>query len=556
MSINAAKRPPLQRTFSSEEPKEESAQSLLKTLLKKREAGYRGRGKYYPPTEPDTSGLPELPTGWVWASPDQLSNAAPYSLCIGPFGSNLKVSDYRETGTPLIFVRNIRAEDFSLASKFVSERKAVELAAHTAEGGDILITKMGDPPGDVALYPVNAPKAVITADCIKWRLAEDLSVPKFFIYAIRSAMVQRQIQSRTRGVAQKKISLERFRDLALPLPPLPEQRRIVAGIEQQFTRLDAGVAALRRTQANLKRYRAAVLKAACEGRLVPTEAELARENARVPGSIPTGDLDSPSQSRRAKAQGSTLSSSRHFETGDTLLSRILSIRRESWHGRRKYKEPTAIDSTNLSKLPDGWAWTSIEQLVFLDLGFAFKSTEFSSSGIKLLRGENMEPGKFRWTDTRYWPESKLAEFENLLIKEGEIVLAMDRPLISSGLKIARAKSDDLPCLLVQRMARFRPILSEMTPFLYYALNTDGFIKHLVGGQQGTQLPHISGDGIQSFHIALPPLAEQTRIVAEVERRLSVIDELESVVKANLQRAIRLRQSILQRAFACNPLGQV
>ena len=66
----------------------------------------------------------------------------------------------------------------------------------------------------------------------------------------------------------------------MPVPPLPEQRRIVAEIEKQFTRLEAGVAALRRVQANLKRYRAAVLKAACEGRLVPTEAELAKTQGR------------------------------------------------------------------------------------------------------------------------------------------------------------------------------------------------------------------------------------------------------------------------------------
>src|SRR5207237_9678407 len=66
----------------------------------------------------------------------------------------------------------------------------------------------------------------------------------------------------------------------IPLAPRHEQRRIVAEIEKQFTRLDAGVAALERTRANLKRYRASVLKAACEGRLVPTEAELARAESR------------------------------------------------------------------------------------------------------------------------------------------------------------------------------------------------------------------------------------------------------------------------------------
>ncbi len=88
----------------------------------------------------------------------------------------------------------------------------------------------------------------------------------------------------------------------------------MAEIEKQFTRLEAGVAALRRVQANLKRYRAAVLKAACEGRLVPTEAEL------------------------AKAEN------RKFETGEELLARILTERRKNWQGRGKYKEPAAPET--------------------------------------------------------------------------------------------------------------------------------------------------------------------------------------------------------------------
>ena len=73
-----------------------------------------------------------------------------------------------------------------------------------------------------------------------------------------------------------RVDFTQFADYPIPLPPLLEQHRIVAEIETQFTRLDASVAALRRARANLKRYRASVLKAACEGRLVPTEAELAR----------------------------------------------------------------------------------------------------------------------------------------------------------------------------------------------------------------------------------------------------------------------------------------
>ncbi len=108
----------------------------------------------------------------------------------------------------------------------------------------------------------------------------------------------------------------------------------MAEIEKQFTRLEAGVAALRRVQANLKRYRAAVLKAACEGRLVPTEAEL------------------------QKSAGRGQKSKTKFETGAELLARILTERRQNWQGRGKYKEPAAPDTANLPSLPEGWTWAS------------------------------------------------------------------------------------------------------------------------------------------------------------------------------------------------------
>ena len=102
-----------------------------------------------------------------------------------------------------------------------------------------------------------------------------------------------------------RVDFGQIADYPLPLPPLAEQHRIVAEIEKQLTRLDASVAALRRARANLKRYRASVLKNACEGRLVPTEASLAR------------------------AEG------REYEDAGQLLQRILEERRAGWESQKK-----------------------------------------------------------------------------------------------------------------------------------------------------------------------------------------------------------------------------
>ena len=213
----------------------ETGEQLLQRILETRRSQWQGKGKYKEPAAPDTTDLPELPEGWVWASPEQLSAGELYSLAIGPFGSSLKVSDYTDSGVPLVFVRNIRSSSFGGPDTiYVSEEKAGELRAHRVDAGDLLVTKMGDPPGDVCVYPANRPPAVITADCIKLRLC-DFATSLFFMYAIESDLIHKQILGITKGVAQLKVSLGRFSSIAFPLPPIAEQHRIVAEIDRQLT---------------------------------------------------------------------------------------------------------------------------------------------------------------------------------------------------------------------------------------------------------------------------------------------------------------------------------
>ena len=214
----------------------ETGEQLLQRILEIRRRQWKGKGKYKEPIGPNSADHYKLPEGWAWASPAQLSAGQPYSLAIGPFGSSLKVSDYTSAGVPLVFVRNIRAGAFGgQETVFVTPTKAEELRAHWVNAGHLLITKMGDPPGDVCIYPSNRPTAVITADCIKLQLASNLLCASFFAYAIASAPVQRQVLGITKGVAQLKVSLGRFSSIGLPLPPLPEQIRIAAEIDRHFS---------------------------------------------------------------------------------------------------------------------------------------------------------------------------------------------------------------------------------------------------------------------------------------------------------------------------------
>jgi type I restriction enzyme S subunit len=226
------------------------------------------KSKYQDPAAPDTTNLPSLPEGWCWATVEQLAAHEEYSLAIGPFGSNLKVVDYTDDGVPLVFVRNIRAEQFKdLDDKFVTAKKAKELKAHTIAGGDLLVTKMGDPPGDVAIYPIGAPDAVITADCIKVRAFPSLCT-EFLLWIFRSASVQSSILDITKGVAQKKVSLGRFASVAVPLAPLAEQVRIAGEASKLQSQSAHTTTSVLNVRDRISRLRQSILTWAFEGKLV------------------------------------------------------------------------------------------------------------------------------------------------------------------------------------------------------------------------------------------------------------------------------------------------
>lgn len=403
----------------------------------------------------------------------------------------------------------------SEVSEFISEEALAGSSAKLLPAGTLLIAMYGATVGKLGVLA--RPAATNQAVCAIFPPPE--VDPKFLFWYLRRQ--RSNLITKAVGGAQPNISQTILRDLELPIPPFGVQREIVAEIEKQFSRLDEAVANLQRVKANLKRYKAAVLKAAVEGRLVETEASIASREGRS------------------------------YVTGEQLLRRILEERRAKWTGKKKLKEPVCPEIENGSNLPNGWARASIDQLASVDVGFAFKSAEFSSDGVRLLRGENIEPGKLRWRETKYWPESRLAAFRNLLLAEGEIILAMDRPLVSAGLKLARVKASDLPCLLVQRVARLRCVDKGMESYLHTCMSTQVFEGHLLDGQTGTQLPHVSGASIGGFVVPVPPASEQIRIAAEVDRQLSIVREVEAEVDTNLQRAQMLRRSTLAKAFA-NP----
>src|SRR5438094_1136234 len=241
-------------------------------------------------------------------------------------GRAFKPTEWKKSGLPIVRIQNLNNPDapFNYYEGQLPEKFLLD-------DGDLLFAWSGTPGTSFGAHIWRRGRAWLNQHIFKVHFDETQFDKRYLQLAINRNL-QEYIRAAHGGAGLAHITKGRFEESSLPCPPLDEQERIVAEIEKQFTRLDAGVASLKQVQTGLKRHRASVLKVACEGRLVPTEAELAREE------------------------------NRSYETGEQLLQRILKERRDQWNGKGKYKDPAGPTLSELASLPDGWTWASVEQI--------------------------------------------------------------------------------------------------------------------------------------------------------------------------------------------------
>lgn len=472
------------------------------------------------PQEEKSIDLYPLPEGWKWVTVNDAGADQKNAIVDGPFGSNLKVSDYVEGGpVPVLTTKNLEGNYDQV--RYISQEKFEELKRSAVYPGDILMAKIGSC-GKTGIYPANKPPAMIPANLLKVTLNEKFEL-KYVYHYFNSTFFQSALRTITKATAQPAFGVTNFRKLPLPYVERTKQKRIVAEIEKQFSRLDEAVANLKRVKANLKRYKAAVLKAVVEGRLVETEAEIARREGRS------------------------------YETGEQLLQRILETRRSQWRGKGKYKEPAAPDNTDLPELPEGWTWCGFEQVSISDkhalkagpFGSALKKEMYVESGYKIYGQEQVISGDPTFGDY-FIDEAKYRELESCAVKPGDLLIS----LVGTAGKVLVLPPTAMPGIINPRLLKLSLNPSLITPAYAAYLLQSAWAKHYFKLQaHGGTMEILNLGIIKALPVPLPPLDEQHRIVTEVDRRLSLLRETEAQVDANLRRAERLRQAILSKAFS-------
>jgi len=193
----------------------------------------------------------------------------------------------------------------------------------------------------------------------------------------------------------------------------------------------------------------------------------------------------------------------------------------------------------LGEVPEHWVVTRLKYQVQMLPGYAFKSNGFvdSAEETNLLRGINVAPGKVRWDEAVYWPNSSYEYLAEYALEERDLVLGMDRPWVGEGLRLAMISNKDLPAYIVQRVVRMRGIKGISQEYLFDLLSAPGFSSYFYPITTGVSVPHISTDQIGEYHFAMPPKSERKEIVSFIELNFFKFEHLLDAA----QRAIELMQ---------------
>jgi len=341
------------------------------------------------------------------------------------------------------------------------------------------------------------------------------------------------------GTTRLKLNQTLMRKIPVPLAPPNEQSRIVVEIEKQFSRLDEAVDTLKRIKANLKRYKASILKDAVEGKL--TE-EWRKSNPNV-------------------------------EPAGNLLERILVERRKKWEEaelakmkakgkepnddkwKKKYKEPSQADISKLNELPNEWKWLTSDQLFcFVTSGSRGWAKYYSNSGAVFLRIGNLSHDSvfLDLQKLQFVEPPRGAEGTRTRVQENDILISITADVGMIGVIPKGFKET----YINQHISLVRPVRTVNPLYIAWYLASRPGQDQFGALQRGATKAGLGLDDIRSVNIPMPPFEEQKEIIFQIEKRLSIVDEIEIEVNKNLKRSDRLRQSILKKAFTGKLVPQI
>jgi len=450
--------------------------------------------------------MSDLPKAWTTSTVGDLADSIQY-------GHTAK-SSKEEVGPRFLRITDIQDNNVDWTSVPFCPIPENQIPKYRLDKGDLLFARTGATVGKSFLIQSEIPESIFASYLIRVRVTKAIE-SRYLYYFFQSSDYWHQISNSSSGIGQPNVNGKKLAAITLPIAPLPEQRRIVARIEELFSRLDAGVAALHHAKAQLQRYRQSVLAAAVTGQLTQAWREQHPDT----------------------------------ESAEELLERALTDARANWSGKRKFVEPAILDPKGLPELPSSWTWTGVEQTGEVKLGRQRSPKQMTGDHIRpYLRVANVYEARIDTSDVNEMNFTP-AEFKIYELKYGDILLNEGQSLEWVG-RPAMYRDEIEGCCFQNTLVRYRAHKSVLPS---YALTVFRSYLHRGRFQKiakwTNNIAHLGAGRFKEVEFPLPPLAEQHQIVAEVESRTTAIDHLEAELDRQITRSNRLRQSTLAAAFS-------
>ena len=352
---------------------------------------------------------------------------------------------------------------------------------------------------------------------------------KYILYYLK--LIERILDDQGTGTTFKAISGSVLRSQKLPLAPLPEQRAIAAKIEQLFSELDNGIANLKTAKSKLEINRQAILKQAFEGELTKEW----RENNKYGLDSISSVISKVSEHRRKK----------HEE----------SCKLSKENGLRAFKPQNLVPKIREYhiKLPNEWIWLSMSDISSTDqhsmssgpFGSCLGTKDYQESGIPVIRGKNIQKGKFVCDDFVFISEEKALSLTRSLAYSGDIIVVA----VGSSGEAALVPKELKKSVISQNCNKFTLDESFVdSKFVLFCLQNQIVKSQMTEKTTDTVRTFLSLTSLKSMLIPIPPLIEQKQIVEQIEMKFSVCEKLNESIDQSLEKAQALRQSILKKAF--------
>ncbi|MDX2274800.1 MAG: restriction endonuclease subunit S [Hyphomonadaceae bacterium] len=462
---------------------------------------------------------PPLPAGWRWATLGDICEKTQYGW----------TTSAAERGN-LKFLRttDISSGRVDWSTVPYCEQEPSDVARFLVADGDIVVSRAGSVGKSFLIR--DPERSVFASYLVRLRPKID---PLYVAFFMQSSAYWRQISDASSGIAIPNVNASKLAQVRIPVAPDPLIPRIVARIEELFGEIEAGEQELGAAKIDLGRYRRAVLKAAVTG-------ELTRE---------WREHNPPN------------------ETGADLLARILKERRARWEDaerakfsakgqtpkngawKARYPEPVAPNTADLPELPDGWAWSSLDQLTFkMTSGSRAWSPYYDRGSSIFIMAQNVRPARFDLSFKQFVdPPENDPERERTRVAKDDVLVTIVGANTGDVCRLTEQLDDAYVC---QSVALLRPVDSDWSGYIEAFLVADEggqaqFAKQIYGAGR----PHLSFDQLRSVVVPIPPSGERAEVTALVREAIDLVAEFASQIDAQAKDVVRLRQSILGAAFS-------